>query len=240
MRSRPAAEWRPLPYGLLPGLPPIPSPLYEAVERLVLRDEGTGATFQALEKRGLIICRYHQPGQETERNSDMIECERLHLVPCEPAHIAALLRSREELGTMLQITLPDGWPHFPEAFSPETSARLESTPALEGWYGYFFIEPHARILVGSGGFAGPPDENGIVEIGYEIAPAYQNRGFATAAAQALIAHAFSHTLVKAVIAHTLAEANASNTVLRKVGMTFVEAIEDPEHGTVWRWQILPA
>ncbi|HEU4322280.1 MAG TPA: GNAT family protein, partial [Roseiflexaceae bacterium] len=145
-----------------------------------------------------------------------------------------------DLAALLQVTLPDGWPHFPEAFSPETSARLESDPALLHWYGYFFIHRQTRALVGSGGFGGPPDEQGIVEIGYEIAPAHQNRGFATAAAQALIAHAFSHAHVTAVIAHTLAETNASNAVLQKAGMTFVGALEDPEHGSVWRWHITRA
>jgi hypothetical protein len=33
--------------------------LYEAIERLGLRDAGTGSTFQALEARKLIKCRYH-------------------------------------------------------------------------------------------------------------------------------------------------------------------------------------
>ncbi|HEU4325299.1 MAG TPA: hypothetical protein VFS21_19305 [Roseiflexaceae bacterium] len=76
MRSRPAAEWRPLAYGLLPGLPPIPSALYAAIERLGLRDEGTGATFQALEVRGLIICRYCQPGQQTELSVELTRLGR--------------------------------------------------------------------------------------------------------------------------------------------------------------------
>lgn len=62
--SRPAAEWRQIEYGWLPGMPPIPSPLYEAVERLGMRDEGTGSTFKAVEARKLIKCQY--PGRETE------------------------------------------------------------------------------------------------------------------------------------------------------------------------------
>jgi RimJ/RimL family protein N-acetyltransferase len=39
------------------------------------------------------------------------------------------------------------------------------------------------------------------------------------------------------VAHTLAETNASNAVLRKVGMSFVAEVDDPEVGKVWRWQI---
>jgi RimJ/RimL family protein N-acetyltransferase len=167
----------------------------------------------------------------------VIETDHLHLIPCEPGHIAALLRSRQDLADLLQVTLPDGWPHFPEAFSPETADRLQAAPAVPWWYSYFFIHSQTRALVGSGGFAGPPDADGVVEIGYEIAPEHQHRGYATAAAQALISDAFSHAAVTAVIAHKLAEPNASNRVLQKVGLAFEQTMDDPEHGTIWRWRI---
>jgi [ribosomal protein S5]-alanine N-acetyltransferase len=77
-----------------------------------------------------------------------------------------------------------------------------------------------------------------VEIGYEIAPEHRGRGFATEAARALIDYSFAHSEVSAVVAHTLAETNASNTVLRKVGMSFVDEIDNEEVGKVWRWRII--
>lgn len=63
-RSQPAAEWRQVEYGWLPGMPPSPSALYEAIERLGMRDEGTGSTFNALEARKLVAC--HYPGRKAE------------------------------------------------------------------------------------------------------------------------------------------------------------------------------
>ena len=48
---------------------------------------------------------------------------------------------------------------------------------------------------------------------------------------------FSNEVVQAVTAHTLAEANGSNRVLQMVGMSFTVAIDDPEGGKIWRWQI---
>jgi hypothetical protein len=54
--SRPAPEWRWMFYGILPEL--IPSALYAQIEDLGMRDEGTGSTFVALERRKLIQCRY--------------------------------------------------------------------------------------------------------------------------------------------------------------------------------------
>ncbi len=82
-----------------------------------------------------------------------------------------------------------------------------------------------------------PDDSGTIEIGYEIAAEYWNRGLATEAAQGMVDYAFSHEEVRAIIAHTLAQRNASNRVLQKVGMKFIAEVDDPEKGKIWRWQI---
>ncbi|MBD2102500.1 GNAT family N-acetyltransferase [Leptolyngbya sp. FACHB-261] len=167
----------------------------------------------------------------------MVKINNLQLLIVERIHIEALLRSKSELAEMLQVTVPKSWPHFPEAFSLPADEARESSPDLREWHGYFFIHPEEGMLVGNGGFKGPPDESGTVEIGYEIASEYWNRGFATEAAQQLIDCAFAHEAVQVVMAHTLAERNASNRVLQKVGMTFIAEIDDPEEGKLWRWQI---
>lgn len=88
-----------------------------------------------------------------------------------------------------------------------------------------------------GGFKGKPNQEGVVEIGYEIIPNYRNQGLATEVAQGLIDYAFSYPQVQLVIAHTLAEKNASTKVLEKVGMFYQETINDPEDGMIWRWSL---
>jgi hypothetical protein len=55
-RSRPADTWRWILYGILPELG-HDSPLRAQLRAAKLVDPGTGATFQALESRGLIWCR---------------------------------------------------------------------------------------------------------------------------------------------------------------------------------------
>ena len=83
-------------------------------------------------------------------------------------------------------------------------------------------------LVGWGGFKGPP-EQGVVELGYEIAESRRGRGLASAAARAMLEEAFADDRVASVIAHTLAERNASNRVLEKVGFQYDgEAHEEGE------------
>jgi hypothetical protein len=56
LRSRPADVWRWLPYEL--GPTGDTSPLKRRLRKLEMIDPGTGSTFDALEKRGLILCRY--------------------------------------------------------------------------------------------------------------------------------------------------------------------------------------
>lgn len=163
--------------------------------------------------------------------------ENLRLIAVEQVHVGALTRGKRELAEILGVTMPDGWPHFPEAFSRPAGGPRRSERRPTEWPGYFFVHPRERALVGNGGFAGAPDDSGAVEIGYEIAPEYRNRGFATEAARAMIDHAFAHEDVVAVVAHTLAGTNASGSVLRKAGMSFVAETDDPEVGKTWRWRI---
>lgn len=164
----------------------------------------------------------------------MIKTNNLQLLPIERLHKEALSSSKGDLATLLNVTLPGSWPQFPEAFSITDYEASEPTP---NWNSYFFIHTKGRALVGNGGFVASPDESGVVEIGYEIAPEHWNRGFATEAAKGMIDYAFTHEEVKAVIAHTLAEKNASNAVLQKVGMKFIAELDNPEVGKIWQWQI---
>ena len=147
------------------------------------------------------------------------------------------MRDKRDLAEILHVSIPNSWPTFPEAFSFLVNQSDESEPFPTDWPGYFFILPKESILVGNGGFKGKPDGSGTIEIGYEIASEHWNRGFATEAVQGLMAYAFAHEDVQAVIAHTLAERNASNAVLKKVGMNFIAEVDDPEEGKIWRWQI---
>lgn len=164
----------------------------------------------------------------------MIQTNNLQLLKWDLNHLKALNQSKDHLAALLQLSLPVGWPQFPEAFS---LPRDQSSSEASEWGGYFFIDPLNKALVGSGGFHGQPDETGNVEIGYEIAPEYWNRGLGTKAARQLMDFAFAHNEVQAVSATTLAESNASNKVLQKIGMRFVNELDDPEHGKLWRYQI---
>lgn len=170
-----------------------------------------------------------------------IETARLRLVPCETRHFEAILGDRRRLGPMLGVAIPEDALDFSGTAGPKTMRyfrdRLEEDPELLGWWMYLYVHVEDGVLVGQGGYKGRADGSGMVEIGYAISPSHRRRGLATEAAQALIDHAFTHDHVNRVDARTLAEPNASTKVLGKVGMEYVETVEDPRVGKAWRWSV---
>lgn len=158
----------------------------------------------------------------------------MRIQPVTLAQLEAYARDPDQFATLIGSPVPDGWPEFPEGLE-YTAATFREHPEQAGWWMHLFFDEDR--LVGSGGFVGPPDD-GVVEIGYEIAPECRGRGYATAAARAMIAKASADPCVHTVIAHTLADENPSTGVLRKVGFGFVGEVPDEEQGAVWRWQFV--
>jgi [ribosomal protein S5]-alanine N-acetyltransferase len=166
----------------------------------------------------------------------MIRTKRLQLIPVEQRHKRAFADGIAELAALLGVSVPDGWPQFPEAFLP-TADQVREIIETAAWGGYFFIDPALAAVVGNGGFHGTPDVGGNAEVGYEIAPQYRNRGYATEAVRGLVQFAFEDARVSRIIAHTLAEKNASNAVLERIGMVFAGELANDEIGKVWRWEL---
>jgi ribosomal-protein-alanine N-acetyltransferase len=169
-------------------------------------------------------------------NKQIIETANLQLIACESAHYEAILRDKKELEPLLGVSVPDSWPTFPESM-PHGYEMLKRDPSSLHWGFYLFIHARDRVLIGEGGFKGKPDTEGMVEIGYALVPEYRQRGLATEAARGLTDYAFSHPQVNIVQAHTLPTGDASINVLKKLGMKFVGAFNDPEDGEVLRWRV---
>lgn len=168
---------------------------------------------------------------------EMIQTERLFLVPASLELLAAAARNDEaSLSALLGgVGIAEQWSHFPEAMDWMHRYLLDH-PGETDWWSYFIVHKTDVRLIGTAGYKGPPDPAGTVEIGYEIADAYQGKGFATEAAAALIEHAGRQGGVMAVQAHTLAEENASVALLRKLGFKFMEEKIDLQDGRIWLWQ----
>ena len=91
-------------------------------------------------------------------------------------------------------------------------------------------------VIGSCGYKGPPNLEGVVEIAYGVDTDYQGRGYATEAARALVDFAFDDDHVRLVRAHTLPDNGASAQVLTKCGFDQIGEVVDAEDGLVCRWE----
>ena len=161
---------------------------------------------------------------------------RLRLVDGTLALLSAALEGRGALEGLLGVSVAEDWEGFPEAL-PILRASHEKQPDAHAWGSLFFIEPEVPTLVGFGGFKGPPSADGVVEIGYAIAPAFRGQGLATDAVTQMVQRAFADVAVRAVDAHTLGHDNPSTRVLQKTGFRKVEEIEDPDDGPIWQWRL---
>lgn len=147
----------------------------------------------------------------------------------------AALAGREQLAAALGCEVAEGWDVFGGALR-RTRDALAADPASARWGMRLFVLEEPRTLVGFGGFKGPP-RDGVVELGYAIAPSHEGRGLATAAARAMLREAFAAPDVSAVIAHTRPEPGASTRVLEKAGFAFAGEVPDEQIGAAWRFRI---
>ncbi|HKA07884.1 MAG TPA: GNAT family N-acetyltransferase [Gemmataceae bacterium] len=123
--------------------------------------------------------------------------------------------------------------------SPDWLARVRVTRPGDVWaLAFDVVERDTGSSVGSCGFKGPPDADGMVEVAYGIEPEQRGCGYAAEAAAALTAFAFASSRVRLVRAHTKPDNPASERVLTKCGFGRVGEVVDPEDGLVSRWERL--
>ena len=121
--------------------------------------------------------------------------------------------------------------------SPAWLAQLRASPAPGPWtHGFAVVERATGAVVGNGGFKGPPDADGVVEIAYGLAPAHRGRGYAREAVRALSDYALGAGGACRVRAHTRPDNAASARVLVVCGFTCLGQVLDPEDGPVLRWE----
>ncbi len=167
------------------------------------------------------------------------ETRSLRLVPHAPEHLRALINGPECYAQSSGMRPANGLRDFivSDDVSPEWLAALESATGADPWqYGFGVVHLESGMVIGSAGFTGPPDAEGTVEIAYGIVPDFQNRGYATETADALVKWAGKNGRVAVVCAHTLPERNASTRVLEKCGFRYVSEFTHPTDGLIWRWE----
>ena len=159
----------------------------------------------------------------------------LLLIDASCAMLEAAIEDERRLGELLQAQIAAEWAGFPDTLPALLEARRRDPDGTWGTMLFLLDEP--RTLIGMGGYKGEPDQHGVVEIGYAIAPDYQGRGLATRSARMLLQRAFADERVLAVEAQTLGRPSPSTRVLEKVGMQRVGESHDDELGAIWLFRI---
>lgn len=167
----------------------------------------------------------------------MIETQNLTLIPCTATLLKAAIAGDEYLAAQLNVKVNSQWSEFGVNPLLYVLNQLTGTGNEELWWTYFPVHKQDNTLIGSCGYKGQPTADGVVELGYEIAPAYRNRGLATEMARALISNAFKDPRVNSIIAHTLGDENHSTRILTACGFIRTEDVADPEHGYIWKWEL---
>ena len=150
-------------------------------------------------------------------------------VPLPPAVLAALLDGDlPAAGAGCGVELPtffleEGW------LWRVRLDQVRADPSAADWVVRAVVVPPAGV-VGHAGFHGPPDADGVVEVGYTVVPELRGRGYARAALAALVAEAAASPQVRVVRASVQPDNAASLAVVRRAGFVHVGEQVDDEDG----------
>jgi RimJ/RimL family protein N-acetyltransferase len=108
--------------------------------------------------------------------------------------------------------------------------QVAADPSAAGWVTGVIWDEALELAVGRAGYHGPPDESGMVEIGYAVDPAHRRRGYARAALEALLARAAEEPGVRTVRVTISPDNVASSSLAVQYGFVRVGRQWDDEDG----------
>jgi RimJ/RimL family protein N-acetyltransferase len=106
--------------------------------------------------------------------------------------------------------------------------QIDADPAAEPWLIRAIAVPDGEV-VGHAGYHGPPDERGMVEVGYFVLEAHRRRGYARAALQGLIGYA-AQQRARVVRASVSPDNAPSLELVRSSGFVHIGEQWDDEDG----------
>ena len=151
--------------------------------------------------------------------SASLQTQRLLLIPLTFSQLQLCLTNLPVLGS--DLGMPFDSEVITERVQRAIRMKLEKMASLDEslhpWQTYWMIVVSAEnIGAGLAGFKGVPDAEGSAEIGYGIAPSYQNQGYMSEAVRVLVEWALGQSICNVVTA-TEVENPASRRLLEKLG-----------------------
>ena len=175
---------------------------------------------------------YAEPMPQKDDSEEMIATSRLELHHICVDDLLCLFESPEDVS--IYEGQPYGNPH--RVLMDESGPlrwrvpQVKLNPSVNIWFVRWMVEKTSREIVGSISFHGPPDEQGMMEIGLGVHDHFQRRGYATEALAAMWSWVIDQPGVE-LLWYTVAPDNlASVALVKKFGFVCVGQQIDPEDG----------
>lgn len=108
--------------------------------------------------------------------------------------------------------------------------QIRKDPSTARWFARAVVDAESGLVIGHAGYHGPPDEAGMVEVGYSVDPRYRRRGHARQMLAELIRRAKTEPGVRTVRASISPDNAASLATVAGFGFTQIGEQWDEEDG----------
>ena len=157
----------------------------------------------------------------------------LTLMPLTERDLRELIAAPDTFAARHGLDIEDG-ACAPAFIYERALSNMQLAPAWAGLLSTRLYVLDGQRVVGGGGVKAPPTQDGEVEIGYGMAPAWQGCGLGTQAARGLTEDALAHGAQR-VSACTRPGNIASWRLLVRIGFVRDGERPDPDDGMLWRW-----
>ena len=147
----------------------------------------------------------------------------------ERVYRSLLDRDLETASSEMNLALPEFLLERLDHFALRLE-QIRADPDVARWLVRAIVRGADNTVVGICGFHGPPDENGMVEIGYSIGPEYRRMGYGRACAVELINYASQQPDVTVVRASISPDNDPSLGIVTSLGFEHVGEQWDDEDG----------
>ena len=164
-----------------------------------------------------------------------IKTRRLTLIPLSQQQLELCLSDLPTLSRELAVSIADTVVDEPaqRAIKLKLEKMARAIPPRHPWYTYWLIVINEQQCgAGLVGFKGYPNEQGQVEIGYGLDPAFRNHGYMSEAVQAITEWALAAPECISMIVAEVHKTNlASIRVIQKAGMAIYH---ETDNSLYWR------
>ncbi len=163
---------------------------------------------------------------------EIIETNRLQLHLIETLELVTLFEEPENLAIYSGKAFNNPYRVLMDNSGPLKwrVPQVKINPELNIWFVRWIVLKETNEIIGSISFHAAPDDNGMIEIGYEIAEEFRNRGYGSEALKGMWEWVIDQPGVRTLRYTVSAENLASVAVINKFGFEHVGQQIDEEDG----------